>query len=136
MAFFPTGMCGIPTYMERKYPNFVKEWRKHRGLTQKQLIARLIELTGEDQDAAFLEARVPTTEASLSRIENGHQNFNMAMLQALADALNVDQPGWLLDRNPLKSAEVVDFVGRLDAKQQEQASAVLHALFGEEAITA
>lgn len=117
--------------MARKYRNYVKEWRKAKGLTQKALIARLVELAG-DRLPDDPEMRIPTTEASLSRIENGKQNFNMATLQALADSMEIPEPGWLLDRNPLKSGEVVDLVHRLDAKQQEQARAVLQAMFGPE----
>lgn len=115
--------------MERKHKSYIREWRKYRGLTQKALLARLIELGGEDtpDDPAL---RIPTTEASLSRIETGKQNFSMATLEALAEALQVDEPGWLLDRNPYRSGEVVSIFDRLDDKQAEQAATVLRAMFG------
>ena len=129
VAFFVGAPCRILPYMERKYHNYIKEWRRKASLSQKELVARLIEANGgllpDDP-----ELRIPTTEASLSRIENGKQNFNMATLQVLADILGADEPGWLLSRNPLKAGEVVDLLNRLDEKEQEQARAVLEAMFG------
>lgn len=116
--------------MQRKRRLYVKEWRKHRGLTQKQLLARIIELAGEvapdDPDL-----KVPTTEASLSRIENGKQNFTMATLEVLADALDVDEPGWLLDRNPLKEGRVISFMDQLSEEQQAKAVEMLQLMFGK-----
>lgn len=129
-AFLPCLPCGILPDMERKHKNYVKQWRQEKGLTQKQLLSRLVELAG-DQLPDDPSLRIPTTEASLSRIENGKQNFSIATLEALADALDVDEPGWLLSRNPAKDGEVVflsDY--KLDAEQTKQARAVLDAMFG------
>jgi transcriptional regulator with XRE-family HTH domain len=50
--------------MARKHKNYIREWRKKAGYTQKEVIDRLRELAGGDQvdpDFAY-----PTTEASLS----------------------------------------------------------------------
>lgn len=118
--------------MERKYHSYIKEWRQHRGLTQQQLLDRLAVMAGDPKpnEESLL---VPTTGASLSRIENGKQNFNMATLVAIAEALDVEEPGWLLSRNPLKEGVVVDFFQKLDEKEQAQASAVLEAMFGARA---
>ena len=114
--------------MERKYPSYIKEWRKHRGFTQEKLLGRLAEIAGDPQpnDEALA---IPLTGASLSRIENGKQNFSMATLAAIAKALDVEEPGWLLDRNPLKEGTVVSFFEWLDEKQSAQAVAVLEAMF-------
>lgn len=115
--------------MERKRRIYIREWRKLRGLTQRQLLARIIELAGEgtpdDPDL-----RVPQTEASLSRIENGKQNFTMATLEVLADALEVEEPGWLLDRNPLKDGKVISIVERLNDEQRAKAVEMLELMFG------
>lgn len=115
--------------MQRKRRTYIREWRKKKGWTQRQLLARIIELAGEgtpdDPDL-----RVPTTEASLSRIENGKQNFTMATLEVLADALDVDEPGWLLDRNPLKEGEVISIVERLSDDQRTKAVEMLQVMFG------
>lgn len=118
--------------MERKYHSYIKEWRLHRNrMTQRKLIERLVELAGDiPPDDPTLN--IPTTEASLSRIENGKQNFTMALLQAIAHALEVEEPGWLLTRNPLKGGEVVpvDFkMRRLNEEEAKRAAAVLEAMF-------
>lgn len=130
MVFFGAGPHAIVYCMGRKHKNHIKEWRKKAGLSQKQVIERLIVLVGDQQpdDPAL---RVPTTEASLSRIENGKQNFTMATLEALADVLGAEVPGWLLTRNPLKAGEVVSLDDyKLDTEQAIQAKAVLDAMFG------
>lgn len=120
--------------MARKHTNYIKEWRRRAELTQKKLASLLAEKVGDEQpeDPTL---RVPTTEASLSRIENGKQNFSVAALEALADVFSdiLDEkvePGWLLSRNPFKAGEVVSFFDRLDEKQSERAVAVLEAMFG------
>lgn len=126
-AFFVARPRGILPDMERKYSNYIKQWRQKAGLSQRQLVARLVELAGgETPDDPDL--RIPTTEASLSRIENGKQNFNMATLAALAEALGADEPGWLLDRNPMKGGEVVDLWARLNEMDQARARAVIEAM--------
>lgn len=129
MAFFPRTHCGIPSYVERKYKSYIAEWRKKRGLTQAQVLDRLREMAGDPKpnDKAL---NIPTTGASLSRIETGIQNFNMATLAALAEILEVDEPGWLLTRNPFKAGEVVDLSDfRLNAEEAKRAREVLRAMF-------
>lgn len=118
--------------MRSKHRSYIREWRNKRGYTQKQLLSRLVEIAGEmpSDDPAL---NVPTTEASLSRIENGKQNFTMATLEALAVALDVEQPGWLLDRNPFKEGVVVDMLSKLTEADAAKAAAVLEAMFGNEA---
>lgn len=129
-AFFGIGTCAIRSYMARKHKNYIREWRKKAGYTQKEVIDRLRELAGGDQPDP--ELRIPTTEASLSRIENGSQNFSMATLEALAVVLDADEAGWLLDRNPLLEGEVVDLLGfRLAKDDAELARQVLVKMFGE-----
>ena len=115
--------------MTRKRENYIKQWRKMRGLSQKQVVDRLRELAGEDHPNA--ELKIPTTEASLSRIETGQQNFSIATLEALAQVLEVDEAGWLLDRNPLVEGQVIDLSPyQLDRHQAELARQVLDQMFG------
>jgi len=52
---------------------FIREWRKHRGLTLQQLADR-----------------IGTTHATLSRLERGLQPYSQGLLEAIADALMVD----------------------------------------------
>lgn len=53
--------------MERKRRIYIREWRQKKGWTQRQLLARIIELAG-DGTPDDPDLRVPQTEASLSRI--------------------------------------------------------------------
>jgi transcriptional regulator with XRE-family HTH domain len=97
---------------------YLKEWRKHRALTQAQVVARL-EIMDDDQ--------LPATEASLSRYENGKQPYNQRILEALADIYDTE-PGHLITRDPTKEGEVVDFVSRLSEQEQRQVLAIARAI--------
>ena len=130
-AFHLRASCWILPYMARKHKSYIREWRKKRGYTQKVLLARLAELSG-DGPTDDPSLKIPTTEASLSRIEAGKQNFSMATLEALAVALDVEEPGWLLSRNPNKEGIVISFLEKLDEQQARQAETVLHAMFGSQ----
>jgi DNA-binding XRE family transcriptional regulator len=68
----------------RKYrrPNFFKQWRAHRGLSQEHLAERL-----------------DTSVASVSRIETGRQPYTQDYLEALASVLQTD-PVSLRTRDP------------------------------------
>lgn len=68
--------------MAKYRKTFIRQWRKHKGLT----LQRLAE-------------RVGTTHATLSRLERGEHPYSQAMLEALAEALGAD-PASLLMRNP------------------------------------
>lgn len=62
--------------------HFIREWRKHRGITQEQLAER-----------------IGTTKATISRIENGLQPYTQDFLDLCAEAL-MTEPGNLVVRNP------------------------------------
>lgn len=98
--------------------HYLREWRKHRGLTQESVVSRL---------AAIDDPQLPQTAASLSRLENGKQPYSERMLEALADIYGTE-PGHLLDRNPLKEGKVIDIFQALNEQQQRQALAVIEAL--------
>ncbi len=97
---------------------YFKEWRKHRGFTQDQVIDRLVILD---------DPLLPQTAASLSRIENGKQPYSQRILEALADVYGVE-PFELLRANPEKDGDVVDLLQIMDEKKRAQAMAVLEAL--------
>lgn len=98
---------------------YLKEWRKLRGLTQDQVLDRL---------SVFEDENIPRTAASLSRIENGKQIYTQRILEALADVYEVEEPGWLLSRNPLKEGEVIDMFSSLNDRDRERARDIIEAL--------
>lgn len=71
-----------PLLKKPKARHFIKAWRLHRGLTLNQL--------GE---------RSGISTGNLSRIENGHQDYNERILERLAEALGTT-PASLIMRNP------------------------------------
>lgn len=97
---------------------YLKEWRKHRHLTQEQVVERL---------AAFDDLLLPSTAASLSRLENGKQPYGQRILEALADIYECDADH-LIGRDPSKEGEVIDLWSRLTDSQRRQARAVIEAL--------
>lgn len=62
---------------------FIREWRKHRGLTQEQLGDRL-----------------DLTSSHISMIEAGQRPYTQETLESIAEALQTD-PASLLTRNPM-----------------------------------
>lgn len=67
---------------------YIREWRKHRGLTLEQLSSRLEEL-GEHT----------LGEGGLSMLERGERAYTQQTLESIANALNTDAAS-LLMRNP------------------------------------
>lgn len=70
--------------------HYVREWRKHRGLTQETLAER-----------------IGKTHGAISQLERGLIDYTQGMLEALAYALRCE-PGDLLSINPEKEGEVID----------------------------
>ena len=104
--------------MDMARRTYLKEWRKHKHLTQKQVVDRL---------ALHEDPNLPSTEASLSRLENGKQVYGQRVLEALADIYGCE-PDELLGRDPTKEGKVIDMVRRLDEKRQAQIAAFIRAL--------
>lgn len=102
---------------------YFKKWRKHRGLTQEQVV---------DQLSAMDDPLIPQTTASLSRLENGKQTYTQRILEALAEVYGCE-PDQLLGRDPSKEGEVIDLWGQLNERQQRQALAVIDAIRRESA---
>jgi transcriptional regulator with XRE-family HTH domain len=98
---------------------YFKEWRLHRGLTQKQVIDRLREIQ---------EETAPQTEASLSRLENRKQPYSEAVLGALAQVYDCE-PKDLIGVNPAKDGDVVDLLRHMTDKQHDQAVALIRAIY-------
>lgn len=99
---------------------YIREWREHRGLSLRQLAARLEEEPGGAH----------VSHASLGRIETGVQAYTQPILEAIAHALAVDVVD-LLRVRPDRAGEVVDLVDRiksLDDSAQAQAIEYLRFL--------
>lgn len=107
------------------YKSYIALWRKVRGLTQREVVDHLTAIKERDG----MREKFPTTEASLSRVEKGEQNFNMALLTALAEVLGAEKPGHLLTVNPFEGTlSLVNSLERLSPIQQEAALKVIEAL--------
>lgn len=115
-AFPDYTRCGIVWAMADRR-TYLREWRVKRELTQRQVADRL---------AVFDDDKLPTTEASLSRIETGAQIYTQRILEALAEIYQCD-PADLLGKNPLIDSTVVDMVARLPQHRQAQVAAFIHA---------
>lgn len=73
-------MCDISGMAKQRH--FIKEWRKHRGLTQEQLAERI----GMDK-------------SYLSKIESGKRRYDQPFLEAAAEILRCE-PADLIIRDP------------------------------------
>ena len=104
-------------------PSYLKEWRKHRHLTQDEVVGKLVE---------FGDPKLPQTAASLSRIEAGKQIYTQRTLEALAGIYECE-PADLLGRNPEKAGDVIDMLARLSETQVRQIKAIIEALTEEPA---
>lgn len=98
---------------------YIKEWRTTRGLSLRQLAARIEKEPGEEL----------ISFASLGRIEKGQQPYSQPILEGLAKALDVS-PAMLLEVNPNYDGQVIDLVRHMDDDKREQAIKILKALAG------
>ena len=123
MARAKLHVAAFPDYVARRImPGmsgpYLKQWRKHRGYTQNQVVERL---------AAFEDPQLPATAASLSRFENGKQPYGQRILEALANIYQCE-PDHLIGRDPTKAGEIIDLWQRMTLEQRNRAKAVLQAL--------
>lgn len=100
---------------------FFKQWRKYRGYTLEQVADRL----------AFMDdPGVPTTAASISRLETGKQSYTERSLDALAAIYECD-PGDLISVNPYKRDELDEMTAQMRGKsdiERARAARLLRAL--------
>jgi transcriptional regulator with XRE-family HTH domain len=89
---------------------FLKEWRKHRGITQEGLADRI----GIDRTI-------------VSKIENGKLDYHQAFLEAAAYAL-MCEPADLLVRDPTAPDAIWTIWERIPQAERPKAQAVLQAL--------
>jgi transcriptional regulator with XRE-family HTH domain len=86
--------------------HFIREWRKHRGLTQPQLAER-----------------IGVSVSSISQLETYKQGYSQATLEALADALNCE-PADLLIRDPLSREGIWSIWESLEQPAREQVTEI------------
>lgn len=91
----------------KRRPTFIKEWRKHRGLTQEQLAERL-----------------GLTQATIARIERGEISYTQPVLEAMADALRCE-PADLIMRDPTHHGSIWSIWDQIPATERDQAAKVL-----------
>ena len=110
-AFFPYAPCRIlPGMSDSRI--YLREWRKKKGLTQDQVVARL---------ELHEDPLLPRTNASLSRLENGKQPYSQRVLEALADVYGCE--AWeLIGRDPhLTQPEHAGIAGKIQERRSELA---------------
>ncbi|TNE58639.1 MAG: XRE family transcriptional regulator [Sphingomonadales bacterium] len=87
--------------------HFIKEWRKHRGLTQEQLASRL-----------------EIDRTTISKIESGKQEYSQGFLEAAAYALRCD-PADLIMRDPTTPSAVWSIWDAIPDSDKPRAIAIL-----------
>jgi transcriptional regulator with XRE-family HTH domain len=99
--------------MSRKAPktrHFIRQWRKHRGLTLEQLAER-----------------IGMSHQNLGKIERGKVPYNQTLLEALSEELNCE----LLDlviRDPASTEPIMSIWATLDAVQKRQILEIIQTL--------
>lgn len=88
----------------------LRAWRDFRGLSQEALAAR-----------------VDSTAATISRLENGHQPYTQPLLEALAEALACS-PADIIMKPPGASNGLDKAIEGLSDPQRRQAEAIIRAL--------
>ena len=88
----------------------LRAWRDFRGLSQETLAAR-----------------VNSTAATISRLENGRQPYTQPLLEALAEALDCN-PADIIMRPPGASTSLDRAIEGLSDAQRRQAEAIIRAL--------
>ncbi|SFO77332.1 Transcriptional regulator, contains XRE-family HTH domain [Cohaesibacter marisflavi] len=99
-------------------PNFIRQWRKHRGLTLRELEEKMFDENG-DTTVSFV---------SIGRIETGKQPYNQLALEAIAKALDTT-PVALISQHPDDVDPLTDFIKGLSDQEKLKALNVLKAMF-------
>lgn len=103
-------MAKVKPNFKTRRKTFIRQWRKHRGLTLDRL-----------------SDRIGVTSGALSQLERGDVSYTQSMLEALAEALACE-PADLLMRDPTDPEGIWSIWDQLEPAQRRQAIEVLHAL--------
>ena len=93
-----------------KQPHYIREWRKHRGLTQEQLAKR-----------------IGIGRSYLTKIERGVRRYDQPFLEAAAEALCCE-PGDIITRAPTDPEGIWSIWDQLKPLERVRAVAVLKAM--------
>lgn len=107
--FPPPGTLEFMGKSKKRRRTFVREWRKHRDLTQEQLAER-----------------VGVTQGAIAKLERGDMSYTQPMLEAIADALNCDVAS-LIMRDPTALDPIWSILDRISEDQKPLAARVLDA---------
>lgn len=91
---------------QKDVAHFIRQWRKHRGLTQQELAKR-----------------IDYTDGAISHIETGQSAYTQTFLEAIAKALDC-KPGDLIFHEP-KTASNKDKINQMVASMDEEDTAIL-----------
>ena len=92
--------------------HFIRQWRKHRGLTQEQLAER-----------------IGIARSYLTKIERGDRRYDQPFLEAASDALRCE-PADLIVRDPTATESIWSIWEQLTPTERLQAVAVIKAIKG------
>ena len=92
---------------KRKQRQFIREWRKYRGLTQERLADRM-----------------GITRGYVSQVEKGVRRYDQHFLEAAAEALSCE-PADLIMRDPTQPAAIWSIWDQIPPTRREQAARVL-----------
>jgi transcriptional regulator with XRE-family HTH domain len=101
---------GWPYYADvaDRPPHYLREWRKHRKLTQQELA-----------DA------INTSKSAISDLERFNLQLSPKWLNRIAPVLDT-QPGYILDHDPENvPADVIDIWSKIPERDRERAARVL-----------
>jgi len=99
--------------MSVKRAFYLREWRKHRGLTQEQLASRL-----------------DTSKGYISDLERGVRRYNQDILESLAEALNCTPADFLI-RDPSDPTGIWSAWDRALPGDKPRIAAVVEAMVGK-----
>lgn len=102
-------MGKVKTNFKTKRRTFIREWRKHRGLTQERLAER-----------------IGVTPGALSQLERGDVGYTQPMLEALALELKCE-PADLITRPPGAAKGLLLVWDEIPASERPRALEVLRA---------
>lgn len=104
-------MFAMDSYAKNGGPNFLRNWREYRRLSQ-----------------AELAERVGTNANMIHYLETGERALSAKWLRRLSPALDTT-PGMLLDHDPSElDADILDIWGSASSRQKRQISEIARTL--------